>query len=353
MGPGWCWFLHTTLINSAIDKKVRLDRVRFDFFTCAALGIKFYAWLIVFCAPFQVVFGTIGGLLISNDNVAVGVALIAVGFLPGFFCFPVAMSHMAMPIQWPGWLSPKILPLYFQGLVKPSMYWCMFCAATMLPTLILVLVAVLVFQEDLTKLAEDLNHNARVENVMSHEDPNKKKGPAPSDGATELPAKVDTELNAVSWWFFSSEDQILAERRYYEEDTGGGPVPTGEQKPAWEREPDMESAIVPAILLLLACAPFGFAAVFNMRTNGLLTYYYRPELELNAEVKEVKWEGKKEKFDEDGNPIESSDVGKYAMGVGGTILFYVVANIVCYFVTGGEYLLLPRPLAQALNLVNQ
>ncbi len=171
---GWSWFLHTTLINYSIDKKVRLDRVRFDFFTCAALGIKFFAWLVVFCAPFQVVFGTIGGLMISNDMLAGGLAVIAIGFLPGFFCFPVAMSHMAMPVQWPGWLSPRILPQYFQGLAKPSMYWCMFCAATMLPALILVLVAVLVFQEDLTKLVTDLNHNARVENVMAHEEPRKK-----------------------------------------------------------------------------------------------------------------------------------------------------------------------------------
>lgn len=350
MGPGWCWFLHTTLVNHAIDKKVRLDRVRFDFFTCAALGIKFYAWLIVFCAPFQIVFGTLGGLLISNDNTAAGLAVIAVGFLPGFFCFPVAMSHMAMPVQWPGWLSPKIVPMYFKGLVKPSMYWCMFCVATMLPALILVLVALLVFQEDLTKLVTDLNHNARVENVLSHAEPKQKKGAALAEEGTELQGKVDTELNAVSWWLFASEDQVQSELRYYSSDQGGGG--TGEGGPAWEREVDMESAMVPAILLLIACAPFGFAAVFNMRTNGLLTYYYRPELELIAEEKELKWERKtKEEFDEDGRPIEKADVGKYAMGVGGTILFYIIVNVIMYFATDGEYLLLPRPIAQALDLI--
>ena len=119
VGPGWCWFLDTVLIQYALDKKVKLDRVRFEFFTCAALGIKFFSWLIVFSAPFQIVFGTVGGVLIANDNLVAGLVLIAVGFLPAFFCFPVAMSHMAMPVQWPGWLSPKILPQYFQGHGRP------------------------------------------------------------------------------------------------------------------------------------------------------------------------------------------------------------------------------------------
>ncbi len=168
---------------------------------------------------------------------------------------------------------------------------------------------------------------------------------------------MDTELNAVSWWFFASKDQIQSERKYYAgQDGGGGAAPVGggeKKKPAWEREVDMESAMVPVILLVLACAPFGFAAVFNMRTNGLLTYYYRPELQLIAEEKQVKWERKtKEEFDDEGNPMESSDVGKYAMGIGGTILFYVVVNVIMYFATDGEYLLLPRPLAKAMNLVN-
>jgi hypothetical protein len=112
--------------------------------------------------------------------------------------------------------------------------------------------------------------------------------------------------------------------------------------------------MIPAILLLVACAPFAFAAVFSMRTNGLLTYYFRPELALIAEEKEVKWEGKKEQeLDEEGNPIESANVGAYAMGIGGTILFYVIANVILYFATGGEYLLLPRPIAQAMNLINE
>jgi hypothetical protein len=263
---------------------------------------------------------------------------------------------LAMPIQWPGWLSPRILPMYFQGLVKPSMYWCMFCVATMLPAMIFVLIAVLVYQEDLTKFLEDVNHNARVENVLSHEDKEKKGGGGVGDDSTELQGKVDTELNAVSWWFFASKDQIDSELKYYkDQDGGGGGAPVGgdKTKPSWEREVDYDTAMIPAILLLVACAPFAFAAVFNMRTNGLLTYYFRPELQLLAEEKEVKWESKKtEELDEEGNPIEGSDVGKYAMGIGGTILFYVIANVILYFATDGEYLLLPRPLARAMNLIN-
>ncbi len=312
VGPGWCWFLDTVLIQSTFDKKIKLDRVRYEFFTSAALGIKFVSWLIVFSAPFQIVFGTVGGILIANDNAVVGLVLIALGFLPAFFCFPVAMSHMAMPVQWPGWLSPKILPQYFKGLVKPAMYWCLFCGATMLPSLILVSIIPLAFGSDLSKLVEDLNHNARVQLVMSYEEPKKKN--AAGEQEKELPGQITTELNPVSWWLFATKDQILSERKYYADQSGGGEggIATGgtAAKKPWEREIDMEPVIVPSILWLLACAPFAFAAVFNMRTNALFTYYFQPELALIREEKEVKWDPKKrrdDEFDEGGGGFDDED----------------------------------------------
>lgn len=354
IGPGWCWFLDTTLIQSAIDKKVKLDRVRFDFFLCAALGIKFYSWLIVFCFPFQIVTGTIGGLMIANDLLVGGLVVIALGFLPAFFCFPVVMSHMAVPVQWPGWLSPKIIPSYFQGLVKPSMYWCLFCAVTMLPSLIFAAIAIFAFQEDLSKLAADLNHNARVAHVMEYEPPKKK---AEQEGE-EIQGRVETELNDVSWWFFATKDQKLAERQYWLNQSGGGDggvvAPPTEGKPKWEHELDTEAVIPPLILWFLAIPPFAFAAVFCMRTNGLFTYYHRPELGLIMEEKQVTWEGKSKgagEFDEEGRELESSNVGKYLAGVGGTILFYVVVNIITYF--GFDMVVMPRALARAIGLLQE
>ena len=348
VGPGWCWFLHTTLIEWSVEKKLKLDRIRFDFFTCAALGIKFFSWLIVFCAPFQVVFGTIGGLLIANDMLAGGLVLIAIGFLPGFFCFPAVMSHMSMPIQWPGWLSPRIVPQYFQGMVGASMYWCMFTAAFLLPATILWAVAVFAFQEDLTKLVEDMNHNARVDHVLDMEEPKQKTGEA-----EEIQGRVETELSAVAWWFFATKDQKLEERKYWSEQGGGStPASGSDAKPSWERELDAEAIIPPIIIWILACAPFAFAAVFAMRTNGLFTYYFQPELHLLREEKQVKWRRKKKHGDEvDGDMDEEADILKYVLGTGGTILFYVVVNVILYFTSG--YVLLPAPIARALNLLSE
>jgi len=51
------WFLHCTIINATLDKKDKLKRVNFDFFLCAALGIKVFAWQFAFA---QVVTGSIG-----------------------------------------------------------------------------------------------------------------------------------------------------------------------------------------------------------------------------------------------------------------------------------------------------
>lgn len=351
VGPGWCWFLATTLIQSAIDKKVKLDRVRFDFFLCSALGIKFYSWLIVFCFPFQIVTGTIGGLMIANDLLVGGLVIVALGFLPGFFCFPIVMSHMAMPVQWPGWLSPKIVPSFFHGLAAPSMYWCMFCAATMLPATIFAAISVFAFQSDISKLVSDLNHNARVAHVMAYEPPKKKA----NTEAEEIHGEVNTEMGPVSWWFFATKDQKIKERQYWLDQSGGGEQSptstTGEGKSDWEHELDTDAAIPPMILWFLAIPLFAFAAVFNMRTNGLFTYYFRPELELIMEEKQVKWEGRKsdDEFDEEGRELESSNVGKYFAGVGGTILFYVIVNLITYF--GFGVLVMPRALARALQLV--
>lgn len=351
VAPGWCWFLNTTLIEWSLEKKVKLDRVRFDFFTCAALGIKLFCWMVVFCAPFQVVFGTIGGLMIANDMLAGGLVVIAIGFLPAFFCFPAAMAHMAAPVQWPGWLSPRLIPQMFEGMVAPAMYWCMFTAAFTLPATILWAVAIFAFQSDVTKLIEDMNHNARVAHVMSIEDPQQKQGEA-----EELPGQVETELSAVGWWFFATKDQKLQEKKYWSGEggeTGGAAASGADSKPDWERELDMEAIIPPVIIWIVACAPFAFAAVFSMRTNGLFTYYYRPELQLIMEEKQVKWRRKKRHGDEaDGEEIdEDSDVLKYLLGTGGTLLFYVIINVILYFTSG--YLLLPAPIARALNLMNE
>lgn len=361
IGPGWCWFLATTLINSAIDKKVKLDRVNFDFFLCGSLGIKFYSWLIVFCFPFQIVTGTIGGLMIANDLLVGGVVIVVIGFLPAFFCFPIALSHMAMPIQWPGWLSIRIVPTFFKGLAGPSMYWCMFCAATMLPSLIFAAIAAFAFQEDVTTLVEDLNYNARagyfsvvtgVKEISFEsrsgnrlELSKEMKEKFIKDGMGELDWDTDedpTEYAGLGWWLSANNNQIILEANHV----------LSIKEDERYREIDTESAIPPLVLWFLAIPPFAFAAVFNMRTIGMFTYYYRPELELIMEEKQVTWDGGRrgdDEFDEDGRELESSNIGKFLAGLGILFLVYVIANVITYYTM--DTLLMPEPVARTLGLV--
>ncbi len=310
LAPGWCWFLHTKLVDATLNKGVKLDKVRFDFFTNVALGIKFYVWMIVFCAPFQLIFGTIGYLLIRELYFDTGLFVIMIGFLPGFFCFPVVMSHMSMPIQWPGWLSPKIIPMYFKGMVGPSMYWCMFCSLAMLPSLIFFVLSfspISPFRKDVIKFMHSVNHNAVMGNIMALPDEEKK--PGEENSPDVLGSLSEPDLYAPIWWFTATENSKRAAKEFWKKKNGGTtniPEAGAEaaKKPVWEVEVPSESIIGPVILWILGCIPFGFAAVFAMRTAAHFTYYYRPELELITEEKAIVFKRKMRHKDD---PEEEDD----------------------------------------------
>jgi hypothetical protein len=152
----------------------------------------------------------------STGSVVGAGVFIGLGFLPGFVTFPIVMVHMSMPVTYRGWLSPRILPVFFRNPLPP-LYWSMIAVLTMIPSMTCVAVGGLVVQR-----YWDTFSNALQE-------------------APENP----TVLTAVT--------------------TLG----------------------VLVFLWVVSISCFGFAAVYNMRMNGTFAHYFKRDLDLIAEEKEV------------------------------------------------------------------
>jgi hypothetical protein len=81
----------------------------------------------------------------------------------------------------------------------------------------------------------------------------------------------------------------------------------------------------PALIWIAVCAAFGFASVFSMRSNGYFALFFRPELDLIADAKEIKYVAKpKVERDEDEEPSSVATVLVFAVM---TLLYAVFRGI--------------------------
>ena len=310
VGPGWTWFLHTVVINATLEKKSELKRVNFDFFLCAALGIKVFVWQF---ALVQVATGSIGVLLLSKGYVIVGSLCIGLGALICLAMAPIAMAHMSMPVTYRGWLLPVMVQIFFKT-AAPALYWSLVYVVTNIPAIAGIVVIGAVYGDDLVAVANTLNFNAHVAAAEGNEAPKPEKN---AEGQ-EVPV----------------EDPLAKFRG-------------AEKKPV-----DAKPLIVPAVIWPFICVFFGFASVFNMRSNGQFAWYFKRHLDLIGEVKQIVY--KLKEFDEAGEPIvdpKKEKQKKIVAGIGVTIVLYVAANVILYFTTGGKYLLIPAALARLLGII--
>jgi len=289
--PGWAWFLHTLIINSALEKKKKLPkRIRFDFFQCSALGIKFLAWTLAMGLPFFAV----ALVCYVVDYPLVAMSFAGAGLLFAILVFPIAMVHMAMPVTIPAWQFWKIDALFFR-VALPATYWAFFLMLTMLPALAVTVAAVVVSGEDVVALVDTLEHNADIERAQTY--------------VLERRGTKNAVLQTDDLYKLS------------------------EEKPA---EADWLVTVVPAVCWLLASGLFGVAAVFNMRSNGLFAQYFRERLDLITMAPEVKYVPKPVVDEEEA--AKQMNVQQFAF-VSALILAFGFAGGVIYGVTvGGGFL---------------
>jgi hypothetical protein len=320
--PGWTWFMHTEIIKLTFDR-TRKDKVwkhpKFDFFLSTALGLKCFSWLVVFGLPFALIPMIVGVVLYNGGNVAAGLIVAALGFAPVVPLFPIAMSHFSMPVDWPGWLSPKLVPLFFKGLAKPCLHWTGWMLLTMLPTIALTGVAFGVFGGDLAEVYDTMDTNARKAAIERYKPAVERKNQG------EAKPLDFTQPDAFAFWFESSEQEMLGMQAYL------NAMPEEKKKPA---EVEYTKLIAPVVLLVLAVACFGTPAVFNMRTNGWFTHYFRPELNLISMEKEVQYTGRRTGKDGEPEPETRSRGGggaaaaKAGAGGGGAVVIFIIIKVV-------------------------
>ncbi|HBL46452.1 MAG TPA: hypothetical protein DDZ90_24000, partial [Planctomycetaceae bacterium] len=248
--PGWIWFIQTEVVRYALQKKDKLKRINFDFFLCSALGIKFIFWIILFSLPAQAILGSMGFYLISNGSVPTGAILIAIGFIPTFLMFPLAIPHMTVVDSTPGWLMHKLVKTFLK-LFKPAFFWCFVFIVTTLPALGCLAAVGVMSGNDLNTFFSNVRYNSSI---------------ARDNGAKE----------------YAEENKI--------KDFVEGPF-TG-KTPA---ELDPSVLIVPSILWIVACMFYAPTLIYNARVNGLLAVHCKPDLNLITKADEVKYVSKAER----------------------------------------------------------
>tara|TARA_R110002111_G_scaffold256979_2_gene324549 strand:- start:21987 stop:23717 length:1731 start_codon:yes stop_codon:yes gene_type:complete len=280
--PGWIWFIQTEVVRFALQKKDKLKRINFDFFLCSALGIKFISWFVLFSLPAQAIFGSIGYYYISNDSTLVGVILIAVGFIPTFLMFPLAIPHMTMADSSPGWMLHK-LGKVFLVLFKPAMFWCFVFLITNLPAIGCLATIGAVYGSDLDTFFSNVRYNSAV--------------------AADDQAKADADENKI---------------KDFEEGELAGKKPR-------ELEPGI--LIVPSILWALACLFYAPAMIFNARVNGLLAVHSKPDLDLVTKIDEIKYVSKAERAQGAATPRWQQAVIAVVGGVAIGLVIYFLASM--------------------------
>jgi hypothetical protein len=307
--PGWYWFADVFIIQNAMEKRDKIKRLNFDFFTASALGIKFFAWNIAFAGPILAIPAAIGSLLVRNGSptYVLGI-LVGVGYIPVLLAFPGVMGHMAMPISHPGWMFWKIIPTLGQTL-KGSLVWVLLALSTNIVTIGTLSAMAAIYGNDV----------AGVVNVMeSNADIHRRKWAAENKPKVQKKGEVAPAIEAPI----------------------PDPVPV-----------NFKPLIMPAVLWCVAFLPFGFTALFNMRTNGQFVFYFRPALGLIGQAKQYKYKATISRDEDDEYKPKSTKValleaiavtGILAIvgGVGGLVVstlfnFDLAASILVGVICGG------------------
>lgn len=261
--PGWFWFLDTEIIKATMERKDKLPRINFDFFLCSALGLQAVAWQLAFALPLLAIPYLVGWfLLVPNESIPMSVKIgyFLIWQIPIISMLPAVMSHMSMPVPYPGWMFWKLLPGYFKTL-KASWTWTgMFLLTNLLPIICLGLIIGL-STDPLIELTKTMDNNGQITYAKWQ--------------VTNNPPKADKP--------------------------GGQPPksPFEDKSKEEYKSPNYLSLILPAVFWIVACLSASWTAVFNMRTNGQFAYYHKNRLGLIGRVKEYKYVAKEKTDEED------------------------------------------------------
>lgn len=312
--PGWYWYLTTQIIPVTIEKKSKMPRVRFDFFLSTALGLKLFLWHTAFFAPVLLVGYLVYAIASRSGHWLIGLGIAGGVWLIPWIMFPVVIVHMSMPVTIKAWQIWMISPIATRVLL-PSLYCCIIFFVTNLPALGIAGGIGALYGQPVAKTMQELTH--RSSNLLG-------------------------KAYAVYEKENAGKGKAAKKAKYDEKDYPDIPVP------------DLKPLIVPIIGCYLALLTLGAAAVLNMRAVGLFAQYFKDRLALVTEVAERKYQYKDKKVGEDGLPDDkkettSADIAKLVAAL--SVILFMLINGVLYYATGGQRLLMPRFMAEAMGLV--
>ena len=255
--PGWMWFLDTEVIKLTLERKDKFKKLNFDFFLASAMGAAFAFWNVAVLLPVLALPAALGWALVNYGGMPEYVLPICVGIgaIPAVWMLPVVMSHMAMPVQFKGWMVWKVVPIWARNL-KPLSVWLLWFLLTNVLNIGGIATIAAVYGSDVSNIVRIMESNASIrrQEFARIQNPNTKK--------------------------------------------------KGQQAPVLEKLPDpqpvdLKPLIVPVIILAVMCIFNGFTSLFNMRTNGQFTYYNKSSLELVDKLKEYKYKAKEKRDDDE------------------------------------------------------
>lgn len=317
MIPGWFWFLDTEVIKLTLERRDRFKRINFDFFAAAALGVKFVVWNVIFAGPLLLIPGVVCWALCQYGGLPVWAAGLILGacYLPILALWPVALTHMTMPIQGPGWMFWKVVPIGLKC-IKPLTWWLTLFCFTNLPVA-LIMGAVLFFTgPNLWSFGQILESNSAIARAQANYDyygsaKNKPKDLVDPKWLTDL-----TLLEPITIGSWRKKEQDIVNIgdvlfTYSDKDSNkdykSRVYGTLETRSAGDGQQVAEKTSTGTIALhkldsshYIAVAAFVFSWIicvvilaltcqFNMRTNGYFAYYFRERLDLQVLLKEYKY----------------------------------------------------------------
>lgn len=232
---GWPWFLYLKVVEAALDKKDRLKRVHSDYFASVSLGIKFFAWIFAFGLPMLLLGFVMMWVFRASGQALIGTIITALAMIVIYLPFPIAMAHMAMPVQSSAWLVPKMFSLFWR-LMKPTLYWWVVIVTLNLPVVAGLATVAAVY------------------------------GPT----ATKMVQEIEKQNDTWREYFYKTLEK-------------GGRDTAAPADRVW---PDPMPLIVPVIILFTCAVYSGYSTVFSARATALYVVALKKSLDLVTEAPE-------------------------------------------------------------------